>query len=220
MTTAIAITAHHDDAVLWCGGTILRTARELGWKWTVVALCVPDKERQGYFKNYCGAVGVSSVAARLADYQEGPAFSRNTQEAYNQEIMNATQGKSFDWVFTHSRGQHGEYGFHANHAEVQEATKALAADGRFGAGLERLIYFSYSPIYRFGGLATVAKQQSAFYLQLTYEELAGKCDWCKRVPDARPNLENLAFPCPNPEAFAGDRVQLPPPFIRGSQSNS
>jgi len=28
---AIAIVAHHDDAVLWCGGTILKTQNECGW---------------------------------------------------------------------------------------------------------------------------------------------------------------------------------------------
>jgi LmbE family N-acetylglucosaminyl deacetylase len=214
MTTAIAITAHHDDAVLWCGGTILRTA-SLGWKWTIAALCVPAPERRHYFNEYCAAIRVSPLGLGFHDYQEGPAFSRNRKIALEEQITRACPNAQFDWVFTHSRDKNCEYSFHANHYEVSEVTRDLVATGKLCAGVQRLLFFSYWPIYGFGGLATVAKQQAAFYMQLNYDELIHKATWCKKAPGACSDLENLGFPCPNPEAFVGDGVQLSAPFIPG-----
>src|ERR1035441_8770094 len=146
MAAAIAITAHHDDAVLWCGGTILRTIA-LGWQWTVIALCVPDRQRQGYFKDYCASVGATPVVSGFGDYQDGVAFSRNGRGAMEMSIMLACPNTRFDWAFTHSRNEHCEYGLHANHREVREAARGLVAASKLCPGLDHLAYFSYSPIY-------------------------------------------------------------------------
>ena len=214
MTTAIAITAHHDDAVLWCGGTILRT-RSFDWTWTVVALCVPNTNTADYFRRYCADVKGMPATYNCRDYQEGPSFKCNTRQALEEGIMRACPNTHFDWVFTHSRDEHCEYGFHANHQEVREATQVLVRAGKLCATLERLVYFSYSPIYGGNGRATVARKDSDFYLQLTYDELFHKCTWCRKAPDALTSLSDIGFPCPNPEAFEGDGVRLPKPFIPG-----
>jgi hypothetical protein len=47
---------------------------------------------------------------------------------------------------------------------------------------------------------------------LRYSELLLKADWCNKVPDPY-DLEGLGFPCPNPEAFEGDDLKLPKPFV-------
>ena len=212
MTRAICITAHHDDAVLWLGGTILRT-RCLGWSWTIVALCVPDPNRRAYFTNYCDTLQATAASFGFKDYQSGDPFSQNSQDEFRKSILYAARGENFDWVFTHSRDLGGEYGRHANHDEVCEATRTVVDDGSLGCGTQRLVYFSYSPVFGCNGRATTARLDANFHLQLTYDELLQKCAWCMAAPDAFTNLKSLGFPCPNPESFGGDGISLPAPFI-------
>lgn len=212
ITRAIAITAHHDDALLWIGGTILRT-RSLGWMWTVIALCVPDNQKKEYFNNYCNAVRVISASFSYFDYQSGNPFSRNLMSDFQNAITQVSQNTRYDWVFTHSRDPDGEYGSHVNHDEVRKATQSLMNNGALCAGSEHLVFFSYAPIFGGNGRATTAKADADFHLQLTYDELLQKCAWCMAAPDAFTNLKNIGFPCPNPESFAGDSVRLPVPFI-------
>ena len=137
MPNAIAITAHHDDAVLWCGGTIMRTRRMAGWNWTVVALCVPDPDRQVYFDSYCAAAGVTGRRFNFVDYLPPPLFSHNRQADFEAAICESQQSIEFDFVFTHSKDVGGEYGGHANHDEVR-----IAAENVFGSS--NLIHFCYS----------------------------------------------------------------------------
>lgn len=209
---ALAVVAHHDDHLLWMGGALQRM-RLSGWNWTVIALCVPDRDRQQFYCDYCKAVGVSDARySYFKDYQGGAPFSQNSRDSMLATVEQTITGKSFDWVFTHSRDPQGEYGYHANHAEVEAVVTSLVHGGKVGRGRSSFAYFSYSPIYGISGRATTARLDASFYLPLRYDELLFKAGWCSKVPDPG-NLENISFPCPNPEAFEGDGLQLPPPFV-------
>lgn len=206
MNNALSVVAHHDDHVLWMGGSILRM-RSLGWNWTLLAMCVPDKEKQRYFSEFCAAFGVTCSFLKFEDYQGGHPFCRNSREQMKTELMSICSGTMFDFVFTHSRHEHREYGHHANHAEVEQVVTELVHDESIGRGTNHLAYFCYR-WNGVGGTPTTASQEATHYLQPNYEELIRKAEWCKRVPDIG-SLRNLAFPCPSPEAFEGDNLTLP-----------
>jgi hypothetical protein len=129
------------------------------------------------------------------------------------ELANAVGGAKSDWVFTHSRDQFGEYGGHANHSEIVQVVTAVVRRGTLTTDMSRVAFFCYHPIYGCDGRATVARLDATHDLQLTYEELLFKCQWAMRAPDAGTSLKNLGYPCPNPESFEGDGLQLPRPFI-------
>lgn len=205
MPNAIAITAHHDDAVLWCGGTILRTRRALSWNWTVVALCVPDPARQVYFDSYCAAVGVAARRFAFRDYQGPAAFSQNRQSDFEDALRSIQQSQLFDFVFAHSKDAGGEYGGHANHDESR-----IASESVFGSS--NLIHFCYAPEFGYNGRGTTARRDANYHLQLDYDELIQKAGWSRMAPDSMTSLRNIGFPCPNPEGFRTDR-QMPSPFI-------
>jgi len=206
MPQAIVITAHHDDAVLWCGGTILRTI-ELGWNWTVVALCVCDKQKQRYFDDYCNATSVVGKRFDFADYQSGALFSQNTKASLKTEIQPILAASTFDFIFTHSRDAGGEYGGHPNHEEVLQTLQEIVPE-------EQLIHFSYKPEFGFSGRATTARLDADYHVQLNYDELIHKATWCRNAPDADTSLQSMGFPCPNPEGFRTKR-RLSSPFIAG-----
>lgn len=213
MRKALVTVAHHDDHVLWMGGAIQRLVAA-GWQFTVVGMCVPDPARRSYFERTCLSLGVTGLAFEFQDYMEGPAFSRNDRHQMRAALSQAIQGQSFDLVFTHSRSEHGEYwARHANHVEVRELTTESVRSGEIGCGARKLAYFSYDVIYG-GGTATCARLDSPYVLPLNYPELLKKCELCSQAPDARSSLANLGFPCPNPEGFEGDQLELPAPFIR------
>lgn len=211
LVRAAAIVAHHDDAILWMGGTILRT-RVMGWHWTVVAMCVPNEERRQYFERCCESLMVRGVALRFQDYQPGESFSKNNQGQMSAALADAAGDEKYQWVFTHNRNPGGEYGRHANHAEVVTLVTDLAKAGKICDGVENVAYACYQQIYRLAGVATAANLNAGHYLQLSYSELLQKCDWCLRAPDAATNLKAIYYPCPNPEAFEGD-ARLPRPFV-------
>jgi LmbE family N-acetylglucosaminyl deacetylase len=210
---AIAIVAHHDDHVLWMGGTIQRLALSC-WQWTVVAMCVPDPTRQAYFQHCCSVLGVAPVMMDFQDYMGSDPFSRNDRDQMRSRLAGVAQGQTFELVFTHSRGEHGEYwARHANHVEVRELTAELVNNRSLGAGQASLAYFAYDVIYG-SGTATCARTDATYFLPLTYPELLWKCQLCRLAPDAESSLRNLAYPCPNPEGFEGDSLSLPAPLVR------
>lgn len=204
---ALAITAHHDDAVLWCGGTMLRTIK-LGWKWVVVGLCVPLPERQKYFANYCRDIGVGCHQFGFADYQKELPFSKNSERDMIETIRKVLSGWNPDLVFTHSSDAGGEYGGHANHDEVLKVTQVCVPQNQ-------IVTFAYNPEFGRNGRATTARRDADYHVQLTYDELIEKAIWCRRAPDAPTNLKNLGFPCPNPEGFRATGTSLPADFIPG-----
>jgi LmbE family N-acetylglucosaminyl deacetylase len=206
MPNALAVVAHHDDHVLWMGGAIQRM-RSQDWKWTLVAMCVPDPGRQRYFYDFCQALGVEGHFFQFGDYQGEEAFHRNSKSEMLTALITCCAGQNFDWVFTHSPNPWREYGHHANHAEVEKVVTSLVLDGRLGSGTNRLAYFSYG-WNGVGGTPTVARSDASHYLQPTYDELSVKLRWCQAVPDIG-NLKSLAYPCPCPEGFEGDGLTLP-----------
>jgi hypothetical protein len=121
----------------------------------------------------------------------------------------AIDGETYDLVFTHS--QHGEYGQHANHTEVQEIVTELSREWQFGKTCRPPAYFSYETDRPH--TAPRARLAAQYYLPLTYPELLWKCQLCHLAPDCETNLRNLAYPCPNPEAFEGDGLELPESFV-------
>jgi LmbE family N-acetylglucosaminyl deacetylase len=208
---ALVVVAHHDDAILWMGGTIKRFP---AWNWHVVSMCVPRPERREYLNQTCKALQAKSTPFDFQDYQGGEAFSRNRQENMSARLADSIGNEQFDFVFTHSRRPDGEYGWHANHSEVCAIVNGLVQRGKLASGLDKVAFFSYRPIYGYGGRATVARLDAEFYVQLSYDELLFKCQWIKNAPDADENLtRGLGSPCPNPEAFDGDGLKLPPDFI-------
>ncbi len=200
LTHAIAITAHHDDAVLWCGGTIIRTLRA-GWRWTVIALCVPDPQRQVYFDSYCAATGVAGRRFTFRDYQSGATFSENNRDQLISTVQEILAESSFNYIFTHSKDQGGEYGGHTNHDEVRLVTEQLVTNAN------QLAHFCYNPEFGYNGRATTARLDSDFHVQLSYDELIQKAGWCRKAPDCMSSLKAIGFPCPNPEGFRA--MQLP-----------
>jgi hypothetical protein len=217
MPSALAVVAHHDDHILWMGGAIQRT-RMIGWDWTLIAMCVPAAHDH-YFRNCSAALGFPGNPMGFRDRQGGAAYELNRRDEMEKQLRAAIEGKTFDWVFTHSRYAHGEYGAsHANHNEVREIVTSMVAAGDLGRGPQTLAYFAYDIIYGGGGLATVAKKDplypARFFMQLTYPELVFKSQWCQMAPDVATSLASLGFPCPNPEGFEGDGLMLPSPFIR------
>ena len=213
MPKAIAVVAHHDDHVLWMDGTIQRLAAS-GWHWTVVAMCVPDPARREYFVHCCSVHGAIPAHMEFQDYMSGQPFSRNSRAEMRSRVADVVRGQRFDFVFTHSRSEHGEYwGRHANHVEIREVTTELIDGGLLGPGRSGLAYFAYDLIYG-GGTATCARLDANYVLPLTYPELLWKCQLSNLAPDANTSLRNLAFPCPNPEGFEGDGLVLPAPLLR------
>lgn len=213
MPEAVAVVAHHDDHVLWMAGTIQRLAL-YGWHWTVVAMCVPDPARRDYFNHCCSILGATPRATDFQDYMDGKPFSRNNRNSMRSWLVETVRGRTFDLVFTHSRAEHGEYGArHANHVETRELAIELVNSQQLGGGGRRLAYFAYDVIYG-TGTATCASLDAEYILPLTYAELLCKCELSRLAPDAGTSLRNLAYPCPNPECFEGDELDLPaPPLV-------
>ncbi len=219
MTGAIAVVAHFDDAVIWAGGAIRRT-RALGWNWTIVCTCAAEKNRREYFLESCAALGAHGVALGFVDHPDGGPFSRNDRGVLSGAIEGVVAGMSPGWIFTHSLDSEGEYGPHPNHTEAAEAVASLASEGVLKPG--QIVHFAYRRLYNVDGISTVAGQGAVSYLQLDYDDLAWKAEWCARARDVELRdptlggvswLEKLGWPCPNPEAFTGVGLRLPTPFV-------
>ena len=205
---ALVIVAHCDDAVLWMGGAVHRLG---DWAWHIFSLC--DGEggtRSESFYRSCEALGTEKCNAfDFQDYSSGGSFSRNKKAemvARLAEHIDAT----YDYVFSHSLQAWNEYGHHDNHQEAGLVASEIATECSWP-----LVQFCYRPIYGAQGIATVADDKRAdYYCQLDYEELQFKLKLIvKCFPCEAANLNNLGYPCPNPEAFAG--ISLPAPFVRG-----
>jgi LmbE family N-acetylglucosaminyl deacetylase len=211
MPNALAVVAHYDDHPLFMGATIRRLGLKR-WNWTLVAMCIKSNEKRDYFNRFCNQFGANGIAMTFCDHQGGPAFSQNSRQMMREKLLTDLGEKTFDWVFTHSRHPEGEYGFHANHAEVQQVVTSLVDEKRLVQDRGCLAYFSYGVIS--GHTAATARfdaMEKTHYLQLTYDELLWKCDWCIKTMTFDGSLPAIGYPCPNPEAFEGDGLRLPRP---------
>jgi len=211
---AIAIVAHDDDIVFWMGGTI-RLLND--WDWYVVSMCnACNEDRKRYFHETSRRLGATADTFDFLDYQSTDSGSqRNSISDMKQKLLSFFGNNRFDYVFTHSRDQNGEYGFHANHQEVCEVVESMVSEKRIVENRNKIAYFCYSPFYGLPGLPTVARQDAKFYMQLSYSNLAFKIRLIQsHKKEIVNNLQNdLCAPCPNPEAFDGDNLCLPDPFI-------
>ncbi len=181
VTSAIAVVAHHDDALLWVGGTIKRTLR-CGWDWTVVAMCVQSDEKKSFFDDWCKSLSVRHDSRKLHDYPNGNPFSANKLCDMREKLLSATQKEKFDFVFTHTPDGRGEYGPHPNHLETAETVLNLANKGKLCKCPTHVLHFAYAPIYGLSGRATVARTDACWYVQLSYDELLWKSCWCNSSP--------------------------------------
>lgn len=211
MTSALAVVAHYDDAVLWIGGTIRQTMQN-GWDWTVVAMCVTETWRRQYFQESCDSLQVNWASKEFLDIQSGDPFDKNCRDRMRKAVQEIFSQRKYDLVFTHSLAEHCEYGYHANHMEVAQIIREVGDGNTMSDGTSRVVYFAYKPIYP-GGVATVAATDAIAYLQLEYDDLLWKCKWCERALRFDESLRCLAWPCPNPEAFSGDGLSLSKPFV-------
>jgi LmbE family N-acetylglucosaminyl deacetylase len=218
VTKVLMVVAHYDDPVIWAGGAVRQTRSE-GWDWTVVATCVEERSRREYFEAWCESLGVHPVSLLFKDHPDGGPFSQNHRTSLREAILGACRKTTFDWVFTHSLDKEGEYGPHPNHTEAAQTVVSLADERVLPA--QSIAHFAYRRIYGLGDLPSVATRDASHYLPLDYEVLRWKAAWCARAQDVElldsslgghTWLEKLAWPCPNPEAFVGDGLKLPPPF--------
>ncbi len=211
---ALVVVAHDDDAVLWMGGTICHLS---DWNWHVISMCNQRNDvRRRYFEETCSKLGARAYAFDFFDYQDSNAAAmRNSISDMKQTLLQVAGAMKYDYVFTHSRDPNGEYGPHANHHEVCGVVRSLVSEGQLVENRNRLAYFCYYPIYGLSGRGTVARQDAHYYFQLTYSDLALKVELIRSHTTAIVNnLErDLGAPCPNPEAFEGDELSLPHPFI-------
>jgi LmbE family N-acetylglucosaminyl deacetylase len=204
----LMVTAHFDDPVIWAGGIVKRT-RDVGWDWTVVVFCAAEPQRRACLEAWCESLGAHPVSLRFVDHPDGGPFSRNAQDALRTDLLRVTQRASFDWVLTHSLDPQGEYGPHPNHTEAARIVATMAERGELPR--DRIAHFAYRRIYGAAG-PTVAALEAVQVVQLDYEELRWKAEWCAKARDVelrdaslhgRSWLERLSWPCPNPEAFTG-----------------
>jgi LmbE family N-acetylglucosaminyl deacetylase len=214
---ALVVVAH-DDAVLWVGGTIHHLKH---WNWHAISMCNQgNDERKRYFEETCNKLSVRADTLDFLDYQDSNAApKRNSIAQMKESLLSVVGAMMYDYVFTQSRDPNGEYSYHANHQEVCEVVGSLVLEGRLVQDTSRLAHFCYRPIYNENepsGLATVATRDADYYFQLTYSDLAFKVELIRSHTAAIVNnLEcALSAPCPNPEAFEGDGLSLPNPFIR------
>ncbi len=207
------IVAHDDDVVLWMGGTIHLLE---DWEWHIISMCnAHNEERKDYFHNTANRLGVTANVFAFLDYQNKESSSRlNCILDMKQQLSSLLKNERYDFVFTHSRDENGEYGFHANHQEVCEVVKSLVSEKQIVEDFSKIAFFCYSPLYELPGLSTVARQDAKFYMQLPYSSLAFKIGLIQlHKPEIVKNLQDdLGSPCPNPEAFEGDNLRLPAPF--------
>ena len=210
---ALVVVAHDDDAVLWMGGTIHHLKH---WNWHAISMCNQgNDERKRDFEETCNKLSVRADTLDFLDYQDSKAApGRNSIAQMKESLLGVVGTMVYDYVFTHSRDPNGEYSYHANHHEVCEVVRSLVSESQLVENRSRIAHFCYCPIYE-SGCATVAGQDADYYFQLTYSDLAFKVELIRSYTAAIVNnLErDLGAPCPNPEAFEGDGLGLPSPFI-------
>lgn len=210
----LVVIAHDDDVVLWMGGAVHNLK---DWNWHLVSMCNQGNlQRKRYFEQTSSKLGARYNTLDFLVYQDMNSVPEpNSIDQMKESLWQLVGCNTYDYVFTHSRDPNGEYGRHDNHHEVRKVVQSLISDDKLMVRRDRLAHFCYSPIYRLSGLATVAEHDADFFFQLSYEDLAFKVELIRsHLTAIVNNLEqDLGSPCPNPEAFDGEGLSLPSPFI-------
>ena len=221
---ALSIVAHSDDHVLWMGGTILRLNK---WTWHILSLCKSHnnedfKPKRIVFERSCTELGASRCFAKdLNDYQSKKEMETQQLERMKKEILGFADSDGYDLVFTHSKQESCEYGFHANHAEVCDAVNQVINGGLLKT--KGVLYFCY----RSGGnrRPVIADLGNADYkVELNPAEIDRKRSLKHTFTWAKGDLMSLTLwgnDEPIIETFQAGclDLQLPPDFISKKQGS-
>lgn len=132
----LVIVAHPDDETIWMGGTLLKNKDK--WGITIISLCRKnDKDRTPKFKIVCDKLNANCFISDLDDSEQGD-FKEISNEDIINRILQFTNKKTYDYVFTH--GGNGEYG-HIRHIEVHKAVNEMLNKKLLSA--KKVFFFSY-----------------------------------------------------------------------------
>jgi len=132
----LIIVAHPDDETIWMGGSLLKNKDK--WDITIISLCrKDDKDRAPKFKIVCDKLNAKCFMSDLDDSEKGD-FKKISNEDIIKRVLQFTNGKSYDYIFTH--GENGEYG-HVRHIEVHNAIVEMINKKLLSA--KKVFFFSY-----------------------------------------------------------------------------
>ena len=160
---AIAIVAHPDDEILWCGGLILQKS---DWSWSILSLSrAGDEDRCPKFRRVCEHLGAQGWISDLDD--SNPLRQLQPVRDIGRRISQYAGGRDWDLCITH--GANGEYG-HQRHREVHAEVMRLAGGG--GLSCRELWTFACVCDARTG--QCTARSDSDIRVALTDGQLAEK----------------------------------------------